>query len=676
MVAECVCAASAAELQAALAADRWDALIADLDAPGMDSEAVLGEVTTAHAGLPVILLAAPAEEARAVDLLRLGIWDVVCKDRPGRLLPSLRRALRAQTERELTLIASVFEMREGVMVTDRDNRILRVNRAFTEITGYAEAEVVGRNPSMLRSGRQGPEFYRDMWQALRRDGRWSGEILNRHKSGRIYPQWLSITVIDGADRGVSHYVAVMADLTQHKEAERALAANAAKSEFLANMSHEIRTPMNGVVGMTDILLETPLTPEQGRMVRTIRDSALSLLGILDDVLDFSKIEAGKLTLEAVPASLREVAEEVARLLVPNAGARDIDFHVYVDPALPQWVLADPLRLRQIMYNLLGNALKFTQGDAARRGRVALRVESPAGGGGTPAFRIRVIDNGIGIAPEAMGRLFRPFTQADESTSRRFGGTGLRLSITRRLVSLMQGSIEVRSAPGDGAEFTVTLPLQQAYAGHRLPELVSLQGLRVLAVVTDAMSAEVVQAYLRHAGAHVCVEADPDAAWERLRQPGPWSLLVLEASWAEWAGQDAAFASLPWVLLGRRGSPDETRPGPVSRCTRIRCSTGSWSMPLPSPAAGSPCRNWSTGASAAGIRATPRPPCSRPRRPAGWCWWRKTTRPTVKSSGSNCGCSATPRKPSGTAGVRWNAGAAVAMPCCSPTTTCPAWTVSG
>lgn len=469
---------------------------------------------------------------------------------------------RAQIERELYLIASVFEMREGILVTDRNNRILRVNRAFSEITGYSEGEVLGKNPAILQSGRQGPEFYRDMWQMLQREGRWAGEIQNRHKNGRIYPEWLTITAIrDGAGE-ISHYVGVFTDLTMQKQAEKAVAANAAKSEFLANMSHEIRTPMNGVVGMTDILQETALTQEQRRMVRTIRDSALSLLGILDDILDFSKIEAGKLALETAPTSLRDVAEEVARLLVPNAGARDIDFHVYVDPALPQWVMADPLRLRQIMYNLLGNALKFTQGDAARHGMVALRVESCPGGDSPPACRIRVIDNGIGIAPEAIGHLFQPFTQADESTSRRFGGTGLGLSITKRLVSLMQGSVTVRSAPGEGTEFTVTLPLQEAYAGQRLPELVSLQGLRVLAVTADARCAEALQAYLCHAGAEVCVAPDLDAARQHMRQPEPWSLLVLETPWPEQAAQEAGFASLPWVQLCRPGSLGENLPGRV------------------------------------------------------------------------------------------------------------------
>ncbi|MBL8655162.1 MAG: hypothetical protein JNJ97_13225, partial [Alphaproteobacteria bacterium] len=250
------------------------------------------------------------------------------------------------------------------------------------------------------------------------------------------------------------FVSTYVDVTDRKHFERDLllmgqraeAANEAKSRFLASMSHEIRTPMNGVLAMLELLGQTDLDSEQFSMVEVVRDSASSLLKIIDDILDFSKIEAGKLDLESVDMSLASIVEGVAETLIPQARRKDLALTTFIDPAIPRAVKGDPVRLRQVEQNLAGNAIKFTEA-----GEVFIAVEAVAGAPpGT--IRIGVRDTGIGLSPEAQTRLFQPFSQADSSTTRRFGGTGLGLSISMRIVELMGGRIEVESTEGVGSVF--------------------------------------------------------------------------------------------------------------------------------------------------------------------------------------------------------------------------------
>ncbi|HWU84748.1 MAG TPA: PAS domain S-box protein, partial [Rhodocyclaceae bacterium] len=257
-------------------------------------------------------------------------------------------------------------------------------------------------------------------------------------------------------------------------------ATRAKSAFLATMSHEIRTPMNGVIGMIDVLAHSRLSESQADTVKTIRDSAFSLLGIIDDILDFSKIEAGKLALDPAPLDLTELVEGVLDSQLPIAHGKHVELSLFVDPALPERIVADAVRLRQILFNLLSNAIKFSAGEERRNGHVDIRIERlPQSDGQTEQMLLEVADDGIGIAPEALARLFTSFTQAESSTTRRFGGTGLGLAICRRLADMMGGSITVDSTLGHGSRFRVQLPLSAAETSGGTPLQEALAGIECL-----------------------------------------------------------------------------------------------------------------------------------------------------------------------------------------------------
>ena len=297
-------------------------------------------------------------------------------------------------------------------------------------------------------------------------------------------------------------------------------ANRAKSAFLATMSHEIRTPMNGVIGMIEVLAQSELRERQADAVRTVRESANSLLRIIDDILDFSKIEAGRMELERTLVSVPEVVEGICATLAPVAAKRGVRLTVFLSPEIPARIWTDPTRLRQILFNLVGNAIKFgasvpaaTDGDTGDRDTVSVRVEriSPRIEGEPGRLSFRISDTGIGMSAETLASLFKPFTQGELSTTRRFGGTGLGLVICERLIDLMGGDITVESSPGAGSTFTVVLPFE---AGPNAEAAASpdLRGLDCIVLGgLEHVHRQDLRVYLEHAGARVHWASSPEEA---------------------------------------------------------------------------------------------------------------------------------------------------------------------
>ncbi|MFQ3235394.1 MAG: PAS domain S-box-containing protein [Paraglaciecola sp.] len=353
---------------------------------------------------------------------------------------------------------------DGIITINEYSIVESINPATERIFGYSAAEVIGHNINMLMS-----EPYHSEHDSYFESYKTTGEaqvigigriVEGQRKDGSTFPLELAVSKMQLGDKRL--FTGIVRDITERKLSEQAIIAakteaeqaNRAKSEFLAVMSHEIRTPMNGVIGMVDVLQQTSLKGYQVGMVNTIRDSAYSLLSIIEDILDFSKIEAGKLEVEHEPMAIEEVVERACIMLDPLAEKKEVELTLFTDPAIPELVLGDASRLRQIVVNLTNNAIKFSSG-TDRPGQVLVQavMTDPA------VLEICVIDNGIGIEQSALTRLFTAFAQADITTTRRFGGTGLGLSIARNLVQLMGGEITVQSTLNRRTIFTVNLPVE-------------------------------------------------------------------------------------------------------------------------------------------------------------------------------------------------------------------------
>ncbi len=427
-----------------------------------------------------------------------------------------------------------------ISVKDVDGRYLLVGRRWEQVTGRTAADVVGRTDAELMPGHAAPSRAADL-KVIR-----TGELLEYERDSITSEGTRSLLTVKfplkDAD-GEVYAVATMAtDVSDRKRAlADAVEASRSKSEFLANMSHEIRTPLNGVIGMTELLLQSDLTHEQREFAQTAANSGEALLGVINDILDFSKIEAGKLELDHHDFDLREAIEDTCEMLAPQAHGKGLELTAFVADDVPAVVHGDRGRIRQVVTNLLSNAIKFTH-----RGEVAVRVELSESDGAAAVLRFEVADTGIGIAEDKLSSLFESFSQADTSTTRRYGGTGLGLAISRQLVQLMGGGIVAASVPGGGSRFSFELRLPFADNLRGAPRsAVALDALKVLVVDDNATNRAIVDAYLSSRGvASALVESGAEALavmHDAVRAGAPFDVVVLDAQMPEMDGLDLAAA---------------------------------------------------------------------------------------------------------------------------------------
>ncbi|CAN5725684.1 hypothetical protein BH11PSE12_BH11PSE12_17560 [soil metagenome] len=476
-----------------------------------------------------------------------------------------------------------------VSITDANGVITYANERFCSISGYSLSQLIGKTHHVISSDQNPPQFFEDMWACIRQGKVWHGEICNRKSSGALY--WVNCTIVPFLDEGGRpfQFIAIRTDISARKEAEimivhakevaeqakdAAERANRVKSDFLANMSHEIRTPMNGIIGMTELTLDTDLSPEQREYLGLVKSSADALLEIVDDILDFSKIEAGRLTIEKIEFSLEQMLNATMKPLAMRAQYKNVELLLQFDANVPRQVIGDPGRLRQIIVNLVGNAIKFTA-----EGEIVLAIalaSDPVDG--CPQLSFSVRDTGIGIAQEKFQAIFESFSQADTSTTRQYGGTGLGLTISAQLVALMGGRISVESTVGQGSTFAFTLNMPAVHSDVSVvpqKNLASVAGMQVLVVDDNATNRTLMQQMLQRWGMRATTVANAMQALEILAQAATdgqaYRLAILDMQMPEVDGfmlaerirANPVFADLTLLMMTSEGQR-----GDAARCNQI------------------------------------------------------------------------------------------------------------
>lgn len=451
-------------------------------------------------------------------------------------------------------------MGEGLAVLDEADRFEYANPALGHLVGRTPQSLLHQPyTALLATDTRHPPAESDSHPRRY-------EAALRHANGNVI--YVLVTEVPRRDADAGGWVLAFTDLTKRKQIEadlaqardKAIEASRLKSEFLANMSHEIRTPLNGIIGMAGLLLDTPLTAEQREFAETIHTSSDTLLNIINEILDFSKIEAGRLELEERAFVLRACLEDTLELLAPKAASRQLELAYAIDPQTPEVVLGDETRLRQILVNLIGNAVKFTPS-----GEVFVSVNQRAAGTDGLLLEFAVRDTGIGIPADRLSKLFQPFTQVDTSTTRHFGGTGLGLTISKRLAELMGGTMWVESASGSGSTFYFTLRVHEgpAHLNPRpLRDLTALHDKRLLIVDDNATSRVLLEGYATAWGmSYASFASGPDALNQVAAHP-PFDLAILDMHMPRMDGmalaaalrQLPAYQELPILLLTSVVSP--------------------------------------------------------------------------------------------------------------------------
>lgn len=423
----------------------------DIDASSWQRDIV--EAGAAGTGIVVLLLGVP-----------FGLWQVVKRER------DLSREIRR-------LSAAIQQSHSAVLITDTARVIEYVNDGCLAMTGYRADELIGQRTDKVIPDDSSVEIREVRQNLLLAGERWQGELKLTRRNGETFPVRASFSPVRSGPAGrVTNLVAVLDDITDIKKAETALrvardqaaSGERAKGEFLAVMSHELRTPLNGIIGFATLLQDTALSSEQADYAETIRKSGEALLSLTNELLDYSRIDAGRMQLDLQACSPRQVVEEAVELLSARAAEKQLELLTAIAPSVPMHVMADPGRVRQVLVNLIGNAIKFTPAGEVEVELSARPVDPPDPLRAELEFVVR--DSGIGIAADQQDRLFKPFSQVDASSTRKHGGAGLGLAISRSLVVLMGGDIEVSSAAGAGSVFRFHIPVRLVEGAAALPDL--------------------------------------------------------------------------------------------------------------------------------------------------------------------------------------------------------------
>jgi PAS domain S-box-containing protein len=487
----------------------------------------------------------PHGEQRTHEVRKMALFH---PDGRRRALIVISRDVTDQVQAEILLrklSLAVEQSPESILITDTEATIEYANEAVTRTSGYGPQELLGRNPRILGSGRTTRATFDAMWSTLLRGRTWRGEFCNRRKDGSEYIDFAIVTPIRQADGRISHYLSLQEDITERKRMgaeldrhrhhleelvrerteqlnealQHAQAASRAKSAFLANMSHEIRTPLHAISGLAHLVKLEGVTPSQAEWLLKLDQASKHLLEVIDDVLDLSKIEAGKLELAQEHVDVAALVASVSSMLTDRLQSKGLTLTVQIDP-FPDDLMGDSKRLKQALLNYADNAVKFTE-----HGTIGLRVLKVGEGAQSLTARFEVRDTGIGVAAEALPKLFEPFEQADSSNTRRHGGSGLGLAITRRLVQLMGGEVGVESRAAVGSLFWFTVRFDRSVAPARMAApadthgtaVVALarqhHGRRILLAEDDPINREVAVYLLQQAGLSVDVAHDGSSAFE-------------------------------------------------------------------------------------------------------------------------------------------------------------------
>ena len=554
-----------------------DLVISDLKMPQMDGLEMIAAIKNIDPNVKTIIVSAHSDAESFIEAINIGVDGFLVKPvlrdklyetihRFGRIVIAQRNA-RLQEEKFMALAGTVID---AIIIVNEKGEILFWNQAATRIFGYEPHEAISLPYNSIFDTQSLPPEWPSTTLALRRfykDHQEKGGLIEAHgyhKTGKIFPVEISVSPLQVDDLWYALFI--IRDITDRKQREKELiearekaeAATQAKQQFLSVMSHEIRTPLNGILGTINLLVQEDPRPDQMEYLKTLEFSGNHLLSLINDILDFSKIEANRIQFEEVPLEIREIVENLLKIFSFKAQDKGIALTSEIDPSIPQFLKGDPVRLNQILNNLVGNALKFTE-----KGGISVRVR--VHGNITPQevpLYFEVEDTGIGIPEDKTEIIFDMFSQADANTTRRFGGTGLGLAITKKLVELQGGTIGVKSKLGVGSTFFFHLNFRRVTDESGEVEkpadfIESLQGLRILLVEDNKINQMIAQKFLSRWGAQIEMAENGLQAIEKIQSKN-FDIVLMDLQMPELDGyqatqrirqmQDTYYQKVPIIAL--------------------------------------------------------------------------------------------------------------------------------